>query len=57
MFYNIRNTTNFMKYFIVLLKYEVYLQRQTNKECKFEQQESWRLQKPLTTYLIGKCSC
>jgi hypothetical protein len=33
------------------------LQRQTNKECKFEQQESWRLQKPLTTYLIGKCSC
>lgn len=38
-------------------KYEVYLQRQTNKECKFEQQESWRLQKPLTTYLIGKCSC
>lgn len=57
MFYNIRYTTNFMKYFIVLLKYEVYLQRQTNKECKFEQQESWRLQKPLTTYLIGKCSC
>ncbi|QVQ57179.1 hypothetical protein [Bacteroides phage LoVEphage] len=33
------------------------MQRQTNKECKFEQQESWRLQKPLTTYLIGKCSC
>lgn len=37
MFYNIQSTTNFMKYFIVLLKYEVYLQRQTNKECKFEQ--------------------
>ena len=28
------------------------MQRQTNKECKFEQQKSWRLQKPLTTYLI-----
>lgn len=31
------------------------MQRQTNKECKFEQQESWRLQKPLTTYMQIFC--
>lgn len=58
MFYNIRNTTKFYEVFYCTSENnEVYLQRQTNKECKFEQQESWRLQKPLTTYLIGKCSC
>ena len=53
MFYNMRNTTKFYEVFYCTSKLSSIFAT-SNKECKFEQQESWRLQKPLTTYLIGK---